>query len=109
MIELEVDHLSLTQYKVQSGNTVTVLIRESIQVFLMNDKGELHPYKIQHGETVKKFKQKVHHKEGIPPNQQRLFYEDQLLEDGRKTEEYCIKVNVTIILHLQLVGGSHCS
>ncbi|KAG2462540.1 polyubiquitin-like [Polypterus senegalus] len=105
MLELVMDHWSLTQYKVQSGNTVTVLIRESIQVFLKNDKGKLNPYEIKHDETVKEFKQKVHHKEGIPPNQQRLFYEDQLLEDSRKMEEYRIKVHATIILRLQLVGG----
>ena len=49
-------------------------------------------------DSIKRLKSKITDKEGIPEDQQILFYGDRLLEDGCHLSDYTIKDNVTLDL-----------
>ncbi|KAJ8263677.1 hypothetical protein COCON_G00161340 [Conger conger] len=104
-VDLTDDSRTLQDYGLHSGCTVVVLITQSYQVFLRNDKGATHTYDVAPGETVAQFKLKVQNKEGVPVQQQRLVYESKPLEDGHTLEDYGIKAGSTINLLLRLRGG----
>ncbi|XP_061117767.1 polyubiquitin-like [Conger conger] len=103
-IDLKDDSRTLQDYGLHSGCTVVVLIIQSYQVFLRNDKNAMHTYDVAPGETVTQFKLKVQHKEGVLVQQQWLVYESKQLEDGRTLEDYGIKAGSHINLLLRLRG-----
>ncbi len=55
-------------------------------------------------DTVASVKAQVQDKEGIPPEQQRIIYAGQQLEDARKLSEYGIADNAVVHLVLRLRG-----
>ena len=56
-------------------------------------------------DTIASVKAKVHDSQGIPPEDQRLLYGGQQLEDGYTLDDYHIDKNSTLNLVMRLRGG----
>lgn len=54
--------------------------------------------------TVEMIKEKIQAREGLPPDLLRLYYEGQLLEDGRSLLHYNIQNGSTLDLYMRLCG-----
>ncbi|XP_031432607.1 polyubiquitin-like isoform X2 [Clupea harengus] len=101
------DSSTLGDLGLKSGCSLMVLVTDPapIQVFLKNEKGQTSTYDVTPGETVTAFKSKVHIRERVPVDQQRLIFEGKQLDDGRTLEDYNIRSESTIYLTLRLRGG----
>lgn len=97
---------SLSSYGLESGSEVLLLVIEptTIQVFLRNEKGQTSTYDIEPDETVDGFKRKVHARERVPVDQQRLIYQGREMNRGKLTD-YGVEALGTIYLTLRLRGG----
>ena len=76
----------------------------TIQVFVKSLTGKTVAIEMEHAGTVAELKRKVHVKEGIAVDQQRLVYAGKQLEDERTIEDYGIGNETTIHLVLRLRG-----
>ncbi|XP_055511252.1 uncharacterized protein LOC129709142 [Leucoraja erinacea] len=101
------DNSRLRDYNLPPDSSVMLLIRkeERMQIFLRNDKGKMTTYDVLPSESVREFKQKVQRQEGVTPDQQRLTFGSNQLEDGRLLSDYNITSQSTIQLLLRLRGG----
>jgi ubiquitin len=78
-------------------------IRGGMQLFVKTLTGKTVSIEVEEGESIEDVKAKIAEKEGIPPEQQRLIFGGQQLQDSKTLEDYNVGDDATLHLVLRLV------
>ena len=90
-----------------SAPTASPVTGAFFQIYIKTLTGKTITLRVTSSLTVEDVKQLIQDKEGIPPDQQRLVFEDKQLEDRGTLRDYKIQPKSTIHLILRLRGGMY--
>jgi len=76
-----------------------------MQLMVKTLEGKTVTVDVEPDESIESIKAKIHEKEGIPPEQQRLIFGGKQLEADKSLEDYGIEEDATLHLVLRLRGG----
>lgn len=75
-----------------------------MQLFVKTLTGKTVSIEVEEGESIEDVKAKIAEKEGIPPEQQRLIFGGQQLQDAKTLSDYDVGDDSTLHLVLRLVS-----
>ena len=105
------DAKTLDDYDVGDDATLHLVLRlrGGMQLFVKTLTGKTVSIEVEEGESIEDVKAKIAEKEGIPPEQQRLIFGGQQLQDAKTLDDYDVGDDATLHLVLRLRGGPSAS
>jgi ubiquitin len=98
-------HSSSAAASAMLDRTLNIVPRGGMQLFVKTLTGKTVSIEVEEGESIEDVKAKIAEKEGIPPEQQRLIFGGQQLQDSKTLDDYNVGDDATLHLVLRLRGG----